>query len=612
MKKWQISLKTAAALAFLAVAAIPVWLAWELPQSEAIRLERERAERTHQTYTDAIAMSLKGYHARIEAGFTVVADDLARAGGEPVPERAQTMDALGLNHVCVYDVVTNTLEGANARAGMPCPETPTAEYLNAIRTLAVDEQMRISGVQEGPTGMPALLLVRRSGAAATIGSLDTRQFRELAETVRFGEYGHAAILDHTGRVLAHPDPTWVNPPMDMSGLDIVQMILDGGSGTSEFYSDAMKADMVSAYASVEGPGWGILVNQPEREMKFIVTEIKRGTFKVLLIALAIAAALAMLAAHLLIGPITRIRLAAERLGSGEGVALIPPTGAGSRLTEINDLRAAFNAMVLRIRRSHRTEIAARREAQEATRTKSRFLANMSHELRTPLNAIIGFAEVTKRRMTGLNTERDRDREYLGYIHDSGIHLLSIINDLLDLSRIEAGAWLLDEEDVDVSKAIRDSRAMLGTMPEDKKITIMLKGIDKAIMLWADRRAVRQMLLNLTTNAVRYTQDGGTVVIGCAIGEGGSISLVVEDNGPGIAAEELMKVRAPFTRGRAHETAAIPGTGLGLSIVDALADLHDARFDLTSEMGRGTRAKVTFPPNRTLLTLVGEATRNTAT
>jgi len=256
-------------------------------------------------------------------------------------------------------------------------------------------------------------------------------------------------------------------------------------------------------------------------------------------------------------------------------------------------------MVLRIRRSHRTEIAARKEAQEATRTKSRFLANMSHELRTPLNAIIGFAEVTQRRMS--DPERDRDREYLGYIHQSGIHLLSIINDLLDLSRIEAGAWSLDEEDVNVSEAIRDSRTMLGTMPEDKDITITLKGIDKSPMLWADRRAVRQILLNLTTNAVRYTQEGGRVMIGCSLDKGGSISLIVEDNGPGIARGELEKIRAPFTRGRAHETAAIPGTGLGLSIVDALVDLHGARFDLASEPGKGTRARVVFPPSRTLLT-----------
>jgi len=604
MAKWHISLKTAAALAFVAVAAVPVWLAWALPQSAVIEMETTRAGEIHKSYTNLVTMALKRYHEDIEAGFTTLADDLQDA----MPERDRTvlLDALHFVHVCEYDVRTGTLAGAVSRAGQPCPTGITSERLVRIRSLAVMERLRYSGVMPDETGQPVVLILRRRGATIVVGSLGTGYFRELTQTIEFGKDGHAVILDHTGRVLSHPDPAMENPPQSMAGNDLVQALMAGRSGDGQFFSDIKNELMVSAYESVKGPGWGILVNQPEREMQASIVEIRRGTFLVLLIALAVAAALSILAAHMLLDPIRRIRTAAERLGRGDGDALIAPTGAGSRLTEINDLRAAFNAMVLRIRRSHRTEIAARKEAQEATRTKSRFLANMSHELRTPLNAIIGFAEVTQRRMGG--PERARDREYLGYIHDSGIHLLSIINDLLDLSKIEAGAWSLDEEDVNVSEAILDSRVMLGTMPEDKSIAIALKGVDRSTMLWADRRAVRQILLNLTTNAVRYTQEGGQVTIGCSVDKGGTISLMVEDNGPGIESGELKKIRAPFARGRAHETAAIPGTGLGLSIVDALVDLHGAHFDLKSEPGKGTRARVVFPPNRTLSTLTKGAVR----
>lgn len=597
MTKWHLSLKTAAALAFLAVAAIPVWLAWELPQSVAIDLETRRANEMHVAYTNAVAMSLKRYHADVETGFGMLADDLQPRNTGPERDRTAALKTFGFNHICSFDVSTGTLLGSSAMAGLPCPEVAPPERLELIRSLAVEGQIRFSGVLLGPAGKPMLLMVRRTGSSITVGALDTWYFRELGSTITFGEAGHAAIVDHTGHILAHPNPAWETPPRDMSDVGVVRELMAGKQGVGSFHSEIANARMVSAYRSVRGPGWGILVNQPEREMTAFITEIKRGTAKVLVIALGIATLLSMLAAHFLITPIQRIRLAAERLGSGDGDALIAPTGAGSRLTEINDLRAAFNAMVLRIRRSHRTEIAARREAQEATRTKSRFLANMSHELRTPLNAIIGFAEVTRRRMTG--PDRERDREYLGYIHDSGIHLLSIINDLLDLSRIEAGAWLLDEEGVDVGEAIMASRTMLGTMPADKDIEVAIEGSGDPVMLWADRRAIRQILLNLTTNAVRYTQDGGQVTIRCHTHENGAISLTVEDNGPGINAEELTKIRAPFSRGKAHETAAIPGTGLGLSIVDALSDLHGARFDLTSTPGLGTRATITFPPGRTM-------------
>lgn len=600
MARWHLSIKSAAALAFLAVAAIPVWLAWEMPQGVAIKMEMEQARETHTAYTNAVVMALKRYHADVETGFGMLADDLDLLGDDPARDRTKALETYGFNHICKFDVRDGRLLASIPMPGRLCSETAPPERLELLRSLAVEGQIRFSRVVPGLSGQPVLLLVRRAGTMITVGALDTRYFRELASTIKFGDEGHAVILDHTGHVLAHPNPDWINPPKSMAKISVVQKLMAGQEGTGQFHSPAKDALMVSAYGSVKGAGWGILVNQPKRELEAIVTEIKRGTFKVLLIAIAIASVLAMIAAHVLLDPIRRIRLSAERLGNGHGETLIPPTGAGSRLTEINDLRAAFNAMVLRIRRSHRTEIVARKEAQEAARAKSRFLANMSHELRTPLNAIIGFAEVTQRRMIG--PERERDREYLGYIHDSGRHLLSIINDLLDLSRIEAGAWLLDEEHVDVSKAILDARAMLGPMPEEKGIEIILTGVQHSTMVWADRRAVRQIMLNLTTNAVRYTQEGGRVVIGCSVDESGAVALVVNDNGPGINADELTKIRAPFSRGRAQENAAVPGTGLGLSIVDALSDLHGARFDLKSEPGEGTSAKVVFPPNRTLSTL----------
>jgi len=602
MTKRHVSIKTAFALAFVAVAAIPVWLAWAWPQQLAIDYEKRSASETHIVYTNAIALALEQYHTTIVTTFGMLADDLQAQDNRPEIEWTGVLETFAFNHICNFDAATGALLGEIIRQGRDCPVVPSEKHLTLIRSLAVEDQIRFSEAMVGPTGQPMLMMVRRNGPAIAVETLGTDYFRTLGHTIDFGEDGHSVIVDQTGRALHHPSPEWENPPKRLTTLKpfkpIMKEVMAGKSGTGTFFSPAKQTEMTTAYRSVKGSGWGILVNQPTSEMETAVSDIRRGTLGVLALALAIATALAMLAAHVLLDPITRIRTAAERLGSGDGDALIAPTGAGARLTEINDLRAAFNAMVLRIRRSHRTEIAARKEAQEATRVKSRFLANMSHELRTPLNAIIGFAEVTQRRLS--KPGQDRDREYVGYIQDSGHHLLSIINGLLDLSRIEAGARDLEEESIDLGVTIRETQAMLGPMPDDKAIQIVLTGIDQRTMLWADRRAIKQMLLNLTTNAVRYTQEGGRVVIGCSRGEGGAISLIVEDNGPGIEPGELETIRSPFTRGRAQETAAVPGTGLGLSIVDALADLHGARFDLTSEPGQGTRAKIVFPPSRAML------------
>ena len=604
MKTWQISLKTAVALAFLAVAAIPVWMAWEWPQSTAIDHEQERAEEMHVVFTEAIALALEQHHPSVVTAFGVLADDLL-AGKAPDAGRQEALETFGFNHLCIFDAGTGALQNSLFRSGLPCPEVAPEEKMNMFRAFAQEDKVHISEVTVSPAGRPMLLTMRRNGPNIAVGSLDTGFFRRLAGAITFGDKGHAVIVDRKGGVLAHPKDPMVNPPGTMADIDVVGDLIAGQDGTGTFPAKAMDGMiMATAYRWVPEAEWGILVNQPQQEMTDAVAAIKSGTLGVLALALVIATALAMLAAHLLLDPITRIRKAAERLGSGEGSALIEAVGAGARLTEISDLRAAFNAMVLRIRRSQRTEIAARREAQEATRIKSRFLANMSHELRTPLNAIIGFADVTRKRMEG--PERAREREYLGYVHDSGHHLLSIINDLLDLSKIEAGGHELQEEDVDPGAVLREVRALLGPAPEEKGIDIGLFGTGKGAMLWADRRAVKQMMLNLATNAVRYTQEGGRVRMGCEWNAEGAVSLVVEDNGPGIEAEELEKIRSPFARGRAHETAAVPGTGLGLSIVDALADLHGARFDLTSAPGQGTRAKVTFPTNRSLLVLEGGA------
>ncbi len=241
---------------------------------------------------------------------------------------------------------------------------------------------------------------------------------------------------------------------------------------------------------------------------------------------------------------------------------------------------------------------ARRRAEAANIAKSRFLATMSHELRTPLNAILGFSEVMKDQIMGPLNNATYE-EYVGNIHDSGSHLLKLINEILDLSRIEAGRYELHEEGVRVADIAQECTQLLRLRAESKKLNITLNLNERLPLLWADERAVRQICLNLLTNALKFTPVGGQIEVQVDADERGSQYLVVRDNGPGIPEDELPRVMESFGQGGlAHKTAE-GGTGLGLPIVRKLVDLHGGAFNLKSKLSRGTEVTATFPASRNM-------------
>ena len=241
---------------------------------------------------------------------------------------------------------------------------------------------------------------------------------------------------------------------------------------------------------------------------------------------------------------------------------------------------------------------ARRRAEEANVAKSRFLATMSHELRTPLNAILGFSEVMMAEIMGpLNNNTYKD--YAGNIHDSGKHLLHLINEILDLSRIEAGRYELTEEPIQLIDIADDCLRLLKLRAENKGLELVEHLAENLPQVWADERALRQIVLNLLSNALKFTPRGGRIELIIAMTDDGGQMLSVRDNGPGIPADELPKVMLAFGQGSlAHKTAE-GGTGLGLPIVRNLVELHGGRFELRSELRKGTEAIVLFPRKRVL-------------
>ncbi len=238
------------------------------------------------------------------------------------------------------------------------------------------------------------------------------------------------------------------------------------------------------------------------------------------------------------------------------------------------------------------------QAESADELKSRFLANMSHELRTPLNAIIGFSEVMKSQMFG-PIENQFYLDYASNIHDSGAYLLKLINDILDISKIEAGEQDLYEEPVNIADVIEDCLAMVSDQAEDKGSKITFTALRDAPQILADERRMKQIILNLFTNAIKYSPTGSSILATMSIEATGKVSVHVKDNGNGISEEDLEVVLKPFGQVHGMTSREQEGTGLGLPLCKQFMELHGGSMVLTSKLGLGTTATISFPAERTL-------------
>jgi two-component system, cell cycle sensor histidine kinase PleC len=270
-----------------------------------------------------------------------------------------------------------------------------------------------------------------------------------------------------------------------------------------------------------------------------------------------------------------------------------------------EFRAEKDALIAELEEQKAISDAARAQAEAANVAKSRFLAAMSHELRTPLNAILGFSEVMHTELLG-PLENPQYKDYAQTINDSGRHLLNLINEILDLSRIEAGKHELVEEPLKLAEVVEDCWRLLKLRADSKALTVSFEFAPSAGPVMADERAIRQIVLNIISNALKFTPRGGVIkVIVTSTADGGQ-ALAVKDNGPGIPPEEIHKVLQPFGQGSlAHQTAE-GGTGLGLSIVQGLIELHGGAFQLSSELRKGTTAQVTLPATRVIASTAKEA------
>jgi len=273
---------------------------------------------------------------------------------------------------------------------------------------------------------------------------------------------------------------------------------------------------------------------------------------------------------------------------------------GDHFSRISQHKRAQEALAKAREEAERYTALARvamQRAEEANRAKTEFLANMSHELRTPLNAIIGFSEVIEHEILGKAASNPK---YVGYARDinsAGGHLLNVINDILDIAKIEVGRLELDEEVFDLENSLESCIKMLSERAEKSAVELTRSTPAPLPAFTGDEKKFKQIVLNLLSNAIKFTPEGGTVILEAQTEADGTLRVAVIDTGIGIATEDLAKVMAPFMQVESVHSRKYEGTGLGLPISRALTELHGGKFSLTSELGAGTTITLRFPKTR---------------
>jgi two-component system, cell cycle sensor histidine kinase PleC len=264
-----------------------------------------------------------------------------------------------------------------------------------------------------------------------------------------------------------------------------------------------------------------------------------------------------------------------------------------RIDEDSRLRFEVEDLARELEEARDEALRKRFEAETANASKTAFLANMSHELRTPLNAILGFSEIIAKECFGA-VGSPRYKEYAGDIHSSGSHLLSLINDLLDIAKIEAGRMEIEPHALDVRKTFDTALKIIGAKARERGQELVIEVKPDAPELHADERALKQILINLVSNAVKFTPEGGCIRVVASRARCGGFQIMVEDNGQGIPRDKLDKIFKPFSQVDNRYDRQGGGTGLGLALVRGLSELHGGRAWIESEQGQGCKAYVVLP------------------
>jgi signal transduction histidine kinase len=484
------------------------------------------------------------------------------------------------------------------------------------------EQARATRVYYGPAYAPRTLsnpgarvmeVVVREGSNEGLGpyrahsgfvgeTLDLGPIQDLVLRTRLGTSGYVYAVDAQGAPIAYPNASALTHRS--LRLPQVTKALASSSTGSTVGRNFRGQKVLSTWATVEPVGWKVFVEQPESAVFAPVRGKIWRTALLLAAFLAAGVGLSVLLARRLVRPVKRMRTAAARIGAGaydERIKLDRRDELGGLADELNGMAASLQASVAELEQRVKDRTQELQQAlaelsrkgsqlEVASRHKSEFLANMSHELRTPLNAIIGFSQVLRQRLFGeINAKQE---EYLDDILASGNHLLDLINDVLDLSKVEAGQVELEVATFSLREALERGMVTVRERATKNGVRLSLELGADVDLVDGDERRVQQVVFNLLSNAVKFTPRGGSVVVASAR-TNGEVLVSVTDTGPGIAADDQKRIFEEFqqTDIGVHQR---EGTGLGLALSKRLVELQGGRIWVESQPGHGSRFVFTLP------------------
>jgi len=433
-------------------------------------------------------------------------------------------------------------------------------------------------------GLEPLLVLRVTTPEIEQGArIELRlELRSIAEDLREAlsiESGQIAVVTDDGTVVLSDDP--------IAMLERRKMPVQGLPAGD---------DSIRSYSAVPDLHWWALVQQPRAELMAPAWANIRRVITVLLLTLLASIGLSIALARRMTRPITLMRDDVEAFRQGEMGRRV----RSSDVEELELLSLEFNSMAEQVQQSH-SELEARveaktRDVEAANRHKSEFLANMSHELRTPLNAVIGFSEALEAELFGpLNAKQS---EYVKDIHDSGMHLLALINDVLDLSKVEAGRLDLDLGPFHVETTLRQAMTFVRERAHQQQLTLTSELAPELHDWIGDERRFKQIVLNLLSNAVKFTPDGGSITLRAGLNgtaaAGHSLWVEVQDAGIGIAAEHHATIFEAFSQVGSNGLHKAEGTGLGLALVKRLVEAHGGQITLASAPGQGSTFRFNIP------------------
>ena len=581
-------------LSFVLVSLIPVGILAYWEQQTALENELAAVQEKHLLLARNLTGTLDLYARNVALALSLGSDMFEMHHSMVYMD--QLFTELNFNYVCVVDGSGEATVGKCEFVAAGHQERPRDKFqeLASLRELVRSRpgQVTLSGVMPSSDGEPTLYAMKAlpNGDFIT-GSLATDFIVQEQQKIAFGEKGHAAIIDSQGRVLGHPLASWIAEMKDISKLEIAQRMMRGDTGVMQFYSPALKADMVAGYTSVPSTGWGVMVPQPYSEFVGKAQSLQNVVLSIAASGVVIALLLGWWLSGLLARSLSEIATAVNEFAAKGSAPTLKPV---HRWTphEVTELSKSFEQMITEIDRKRKELLTVTDRAVKASEAKTKFLSSISHELRTPMNSILGFSQLLMRRTEEELNEKNQDS--VRRIYTSAEHLMQLIDELLHHNMIEEGRVDLSIQDVEIDDIAKITIDNLKARAEESGIHMAYSPAPLPLqMIRADRKRIIQVLLNLLSNAVKYNKPGGKVTLQYEQIQNDMMRISISDTGIGIPLKEQGNVFTPFER-LGQETGEIEGTGIGLAISKQLVELMGGAIGFKTTENVGSHFWIEMP------------------